>query len=176
MHLLLIRHGPAGDHDEWARTGRPDAERPLTVEGREKLRLAAPALPGLLPRLDVLATSPLTRAYQTAEIVSKTYDEMPLTVVDPLASGGDREALLDWIRGYPPGATIALVGHNPDLEDFAAWMLAGRRDGFVRLRKGGAALATFRGTAEPGDGVLQWLLEPAQMRQLVLGREAERTP
>ena len=76
MQLLLIRHGPAGDRSAW---NGPDSERPLTVEGREVMRLAVPALPGLVPKVDVLATSPFTRAYETAEIVAQVYDGMPLT-------------------------------------------------------------------------------------------------
>jgi phosphohistidine phosphatase len=167
MILLLIRHGPAGERSEWARTGNPDSERPLTVEGREAMRLAAPALRGLVGKLDVLATSPFTRAYQTADIVAGAYDAIPLTVVDPLASGGDRRALLNWLREQTPGITVALVGHNPDLEDLAAWLLAGQDDGFIKLKKGGAAMIKFKGTPAPGEGVLHWLMQPGQLRGMV---------
>ncbi|HSJ63710.1 MAG TPA: histidine phosphatase family protein [Gemmatimonadaceae bacterium] len=170
MPLLLIRHAPAGSHSEWMQTGRPDSERPLTVDGREKMRLAAPALAGLVPKIDVLATSPFARAYQTAEIVGKAYTELAPTIVDSLASGGDRSELLEWIRGHRPGSTLALVGHNPDLEELASWMLAAREHAFVRLRKGSAALIRFDTAPVPGGGVLQWLLDPDQMREIVLGR------
>ena len=34
MRLLVIRHGDAGDREEFAFTGRPDSERPLTREER----------------------------------------------------------------------------------------------------------------------------------------------
>lgn len=163
MNLLLIRHGPAGERAAWTRTGHPDAERPLTVEGRELVRLATPGIVALVPRIDVLASSPFARAYQTAEIVSKGYAEMPITVVDALAQGEDRTPLLEWIREHRPGLTIALVGHNPDFEELAAWMLAVRQHGFVRLRKGGAALISFDVTPTPGGGILQWLLTPEQL-------------
>ena len=169
MQLLIIRHGPAGEGAAWARTGHPDAERPLTVEGRELMRLATPGLATLVSRLDVLATSPLTRAYQTAEIVAKGYDEMPLTVVDALSSGGDRTELLEWIRAHRPGITIALVGHNPDLEELIAWLAAVRQHGFVKLKKGGAALVSFDATPTPGGGVLQWLLTPKQLIAVAKG-------
>lgn len=163
MNLLLIRHGPAGEASEWARTGRSDEERPLTAKGSEMMRLAAPALRAMVKRLDVLASSPLTRAYQTAEIVTTAYDSMPLTMVAALASGGDSAALLDWLRDRKSGETIALVGHNPDLEDFAGWMLTDRRDGFIRLKKGGTALISFDDSPVPGRGALRWLLTPEQM-------------
>ena len=166
MNILLIRHGPAGEHSEWARTGKPDSERPLTVEGREAMRLAAPALREMVERIDVLGTSPFTRAYQTAEIVAGAYDSLPLTVVDPLASGGDRKELLQWLREQTPGFTVGLVGHNPDMEDLAAWLLAGQDEGFLKLKKGAAALIKFDGRPSRGEGVLQWLLQPGQMRKI----------
>lgn len=165
MNILLIRHGPAGDRRTW--TG-PDSERPLTVEGREVMRLAVPALPGLVPRVDVLATSPFTRAYETAEIVAQVYDGMPLTVVDALASGGSQRELLDWIHGNKPGETLALVGHNPDLEDLAAGLLV--RGDFVQLKKGAAALLEFDGMAQPGTGRLEWLHDAKELRRMVSGR------
>lgn len=127
------------------------------------VRLATPGLASLVSRVDVLATSPLARAYQTAEIVSKGYDEVPITVVDALSQGSDRTELLEWIREHRPGITIALVGHNPDLEDMLAWLLAVRQHGFVRLKKAGAALLSFDVMPTPGAGVLQWLLTPAQL-------------
>lgn len=163
MHLLLFRHGPAGERAAWARTGHPDEDRPLTAEGRELVRLAIPGLSTLVTRLDVLATSPLARAYQTAEIVGKGYDEMPITVVDALAPDGDRSELLEWVREHKQGATVALVGHNPDLEELIAWLAAVRQHGFVKLKKGGAALLTFDAVPTPGGGVLQWLLTPDQL-------------
>jgi phosphohistidine phosphatase len=163
MKLLLIRHGRAGKASEWARTGQPDAERPLTTEGRAELRQAMPGLRKLVRRIDVLATSPLARAYQTAEIVATANDGMPLTVVDALASGGDRTELLQWTQEYRPEDTIALVGHNPDLEDLASWLLAKSGHAFIALEKSGVALLKFEGMPEPGEGLLHWLLEPRQL-------------
>ncbi len=166
MNLLLIRHGPAGEASEWARTGLSDEERPLTAEGSELMRIVAPVLRKMVKRLDVLASSSLTRAYQTAEIVATAYDSMPLTTVAALASGGDPAAVLDWLGDRKAGETIALVGHNPDLEDFAGWMLADRRNGFIRLKKGGTALISFDDVPVPGGGVLRWLLTPKQLMEM----------
>lgn len=163
MDLLLIRHAHAGDKAAWAASGRPDGERPLSQEGRETMRRAAPALRCLVPRLDRLATSPLVRAAETAQIVSGAYDQLPAEIVDALRAGGDATELLAWIREQPRGSTLALVGHNPDFEELIAWLLATQRDGFVRLRKGGAALVRFTELARPGAGTLQWLLTPTQM-------------
>lgn len=163
MDLLIVRHAHAGDKTEWATSGRPDGERPLTQEGRETMRLAAPALRCLVPRLDRIATSPLVRATETAQILSTAYDRKPAEVIDALTAGGDATELLSWLREQPPGANIALVGHNPDLEELVGWLLATQREALVRLRKGGAALVHFPELARPGAGRLQWLLTPKQM-------------
>jgi len=68
MDLLVIRHAIAGDRAEWAKTGRPDQERPITNEGRERMAVNAQALRRLVPELDLLATSPFVRAVETADV------------------------------------------------------------------------------------------------------------
>ena len=73
MELLIIRHGLAGDKTAWAKKGRPDAERPLTKEGRRKLKEAAPGLAKVFGKAELLASSPLVRALQTAELLPKRW-------------------------------------------------------------------------------------------------------
>ncbi|MDE2038957.1 MAG: histidine phosphatase family protein [Elusimicrobia bacterium] len=75
MELLLMRHGPAGDSRRWLARGRADAERPLTETGRRKTRRAAEGLARLLPRLDLIASSPLLRARQTADALARLHGE-----------------------------------------------------------------------------------------------------
>jgi len=117
----------------------------------------------MVGKLDALASSPFVRAYQTAELLAAAFDAMPVQVLDALASGGDRRDVLDWLREQNSTATIALVGHNPDLEDLGAWVLAERRDGFLRLKKGGVAMIAFEDIPFAGGGALRWLLTPEQM-------------
>ncbi|HYV98733.1 MAG TPA: phosphoglycerate mutase family protein, partial [Gemmatimonadaceae bacterium] len=73
MQLCLFRHGDAGDRAEFAKTGQPDDLRPLSEDGREEVMLAAQGLHELLGSCDLLATSPLTRARQTAEIIAGAF-------------------------------------------------------------------------------------------------------
>ena len=60
--------------EEWEAEGRDDRLRPLTPEGRKEMQRVAPGLARLVPTIDVLATSPLARAAETAEIVAQAYD------------------------------------------------------------------------------------------------------
>jgi phosphohistidine phosphatase len=66
----VIRHAPAADRAEFAKTGKDDSERPLTDDGKTKMRRAARGLRSLVPKLDLLASSPYVRAHETAEIVA----------------------------------------------------------------------------------------------------------
>ena len=70
MNVLVIRHAIAEDRDVFARTEKDDDERPLTDEGRKKMARGAQGLHTLVPKLDLIASSPLVRAQQTAAIVA----------------------------------------------------------------------------------------------------------
>ena len=73
MRLLFIRHAIADDREEWAKSGRPDADRPLTDRGRDRMRRAARGLTRLITQPDIIATSPYLRAVETAAIVSNEF-------------------------------------------------------------------------------------------------------
>jgi phosphohistidine phosphatase len=62
--------------------------------------------------------------------------------------------------------TIALVGHEPDLGELATWLLSGRLDNWMPLKKGGTCLLEFIDEVEAGEAELCWLLKPKQLRQL----------
>ena len=84
MKLLLVRHAIAEDRREFEATGRDDALRPLTAEGREKMREAALGLRTVVPSIDVLATSPLVRAADTAGIIARCYQGLATTTLEEL--------------------------------------------------------------------------------------------
>src|SRR5436190_595765 len=115
MDLLVIRHAIAEDRDEFAETGKDDAQRPLTRDGRQRMAAGAAGLRALVPTISMLATSPLVRARQTAEIVAKVY-EIDVTettdVLEPDASPGQ---LVEWAEPYASLDVIAVVGHEPHL-------------------------------------------------------------
>lgn len=165
LTLVLIRHAIAEDRADFVRTGRPDSERPLTAEGRRKMRQAAAGLRRVLPELGRLASSPYVRAWQTAEIVSEAYDDLPIDKLDAAASG-DRDALLEALRATPSGTTFVVVGHEPTHGQWTAWLLTGREVGFAGYKKGEACALEFPGAIEPGAARLLWKLRPKQLRTL----------
>src|SRR5919108_656854 len=110
MKLLVVRHGTAEDKDEFARTGKSDDLRPLTPAGKREMRDIARGIREVVSAIDVLLTSPLVRAMQTAEIVGEEYDR--------------EQKKVEWLRPDAP------------YEEFARWALRrrGPRHNFWRLR------------------------------------------
>ena len=146
MKLIVIRHAIAQDRKQFAKGGEEeDGLRPLTPRGRRRMRLAARGLLRVAPRPDVLATSPLVRAVQTAEILGGVWADVKIVKVPQLT---------------PEASTQAL------LSAFVSWMLTGLPESFVRLKKGGACLVELNEQVRPGRGRLVWSLAPAQLRLL----------
>jgi phosphohistidine phosphatase len=164
MKLLVIRHGPAGDPDAWKAEGRADALRPLTPDGKNDMRQAAAGLATLVRNIDVLVSSPLVRAVQTAEIVADEYD-CKVVNSDTLEPERDPEEILKWLREQGLTGTVGLVGHEPHLSSLVGYLLAGKRVSFIDLKKGGACLLEVT-SPSPVGGTLQWLLTRRELGRL----------
>jgi len=174
MKVLVIRHGIAQDRDEFAKAhpGADDGARPLTGRGRKRLRAGARGLCRVAPGVSLLATSPLTRAAQTADVVEACLGDdggrgrLKRVVVAALAPEQPVAALLKWLQAQRPDVTVALIGHEPQLGTFAGWMCTGLQESFIRLKKGGACLLRLKDGVKPGRATLVWSLSPAQLRAL----------
>lgn len=169
LRVLVVRHGVAEEREVSAKTGRPDATRRLTKPGRKKMRKAARGLARLVPRLDVLGTSPLTRAIETGEILAKRFEGARAVRLPALAPGKSVGQVMDWLRDQAarkPGAVVALIGHEPHLGQLVSWMLTGLRESFVPLKKGGACLLDFQEEVKPARAKLLWVMRPGQLRDL----------
>ncbi|HKQ31223.1 MAG TPA: phosphohistidine phosphatase SixA [Burkholderiales bacterium] len=167
MRILLIRHGKAEDRGLISSlSSKKDALRALTQTGKRDMRKAAKGLRKLAPDIDVLLTSPLVRARETAEIVAKVFGVKDVTEQPLLSPGTDLVALLQTLPSYPDDATIALVGHEPDLGHLAAMLLTGKKAEFVVFKKGACALIEFDAKLAAGRGKLSWLFQPGQLRKL----------
>lgn len=165
MKLLIVRHGPAGDSAAWEAEGRDDRLRPLTPQGKKQMRRAAAGLANLVQEVSVLATSPLVRAVQTAEIVADEYG-CEIVPVEALAPGHDPEEVVGWLREQQPDLTLGLVGHEPHLSTLVGYLLTGKRASFINLKKGGACLLEMTPPLQVGRGAMAWLLTPSTLRRL----------
>lgn len=166
MKLLIVRHAIAADQLEWAATGNPDYRRPLTDKGRDRMKRNAAGIAAAVDDLDVIATSPFTRAAQTALILDRRFGGVGIVEVEALGSGGSRDDLLEWLAGRDVDSCVALVGHEPDLGWLVAWALGGDQLPALPLRKGGACLLDFPGYPSAGRGELKWFLPPGLLRKI----------
>ena len=151
MILYFLRHGKAGSPRE-----RDDDARELTRGGVEALRSAAPLWRRLNLRPDVVLSSPLPRALQTAELFCEAIGGTPVTD-DRLLPGASWGDLARAMAAHADARRVMFVGHEPDLSS-AVCELTGAAS--VRMRKGGLACVEFYGIPEPGGGEVAWLLDP----------------
>ncbi|MDZ8238904.1 MAG: phosphohistidine phosphatase SixA [Nostoc sp. ChiQUE01a] len=136
MELYLIRHGIAEDKD----LGIKDEERSLTKEGRQKTEKVAEKLVKLGLNFDLIVTSPLVRARQTAEILIAHRLSSQLEESSHLAPEGEISSwLVDWLepRNYSQNTQLALVGHEPSLSTWAEILLWGEVKASLVLKKAG---------------------------------------
>jgi phosphohistidine phosphatase len=166
MQLLVIRHGIAEVREEFMESGQDDALRPLTKEGKWKMERNARALRRAVSAIDVLGSSPLLRATQTATIVAAAFGGIAITTVTALVPGGTPDAFLAWLRRQRDAGLVAVVGHEPLLGALVTWLLTGEEESHVPLRKGGACLLDLDGRPRAGGAMLQWALTPALMRRI----------
>ncbi|MEX0714202.1 MAG: histidine phosphatase family protein [Pirellulales bacterium] len=157
MRLYIVRHAWAvqrGD-PEWTN----DDLRPLTEKGRKRFRrfLALLVERGFEPAH--LATSPLVRCRQTAELIQAIVPDRPEVVeLEALAPGSRLGPLVEWSQ-QQDGIDLAWVGHAPDVGRLAAELI-GDGSAAIDLAKGAIAAIDFAGSPRPGDGTLVWLVAP----------------
>ena len=164
--LLVVRHAIAEDAAEWARNHPDDAGRPLTSEGKKKMKRVVEALRALVPEIQLIATSPFTRAVQTAEILAAAYDGLDPVVVPVLAPAQSADDVTRWLIGERRHDTVAIVGHEPGLGRVTSWLLSKSERSFVEIKKGAALLLSFPDTVDVAAATLLWSLTPAQLRGL----------
>ncbi|HET6701095.1 MAG TPA: histidine phosphatase family protein [Gemmatimonadaceae bacterium] len=168
MELLVVRHATAEDKDAFARTGEDDDLRPLTPGGQREMREVTRALRELVPEIHALATSPLVRAVQTAEILGSAYGREP-ALVEWLRPEAEYEAFAQWARAHREKKMVVIVGHEPHLSGLVSWLIAGGKRTVLQLKKAGACLLEVEGKPGAGSGTLIWSMGPKHLRPLGKG-------
>jgi len=154
------------DRDAFAQSGKTDDLRPLTEGGIKKMRAIARGLRSQVPKLNHLASSPLTRAVETAAILAKSYGFAEPELTTTLSPESVFEGFEAWCKTHEALRAIAIVGHEPHLSSLVTWLMAGPHDARLQLKKGGACLLEFDAAPRRDSGTLLWLLTPRQLRSL----------
>ena len=157
--LYLIRHGIAAERGTYAN----DGDRPLTAQGDAKTHRVATRLKHLGLKFEALLTSPLVRACQTADILIDHGLSPTIEVCDALAPAGDLATWLPWLTMWQrTGKTqLALVGHEPDLSQWAQLLVEGQiNDRWILKKAGIIGLRVPKAESARGNSYLIWLSPP----------------
>lgn len=133
MQLFLLRHANA---DTPAPT---DDARPLSEKGRAQAEVVAQFCEARGLRPEIILTSPLPRAHETAQPVA-TRLGLELTVAPFLTSGMAPESALRELAGYSRFASVMIVGHEPDFSALVAHLLSVSGGAHVHVRKASLTL------------------------------------
>ncbi|HTD76227.1 MAG TPA: phosphohistidine phosphatase SixA, partial [Chloroflexota bacterium] len=153
MNLYLVRHAIAFQPDpaSWP----DDRDRPLTPQGEKKFRRAVRGLEALVPGVDVVLSSPLVRAWRTAEILRKTAGWPEPSRFDPLEPGTAPADVVDALQPHASAESVALVGHEPSLHELLSYLLSGDPGNVkVTMKKGGVAYLSVDDGLRAGSAAL----------------------
>lgn len=160
--LYLVRHAIAAERGEdWP----DDGKRPLTERGISRFKEGVGGLKGLDAAIDEIFTSPLVRAKQTADLLAAGIEGRPtVKLLDALASGHAPAVVMAQLAKAAKRRRIALVGHEPDLGELAAYLIGARRP--LPFRKGGMCRIDVGGLTSKPTGALVWFVTPKVLRKL----------
>lgn len=152
MDLILLRHGKAEDFH-----ADGDGARALVEKGREQARRAAKVLKRAKWLPDIVLTSPLLRARQTADEFCEAAGIPGAIIQGWLACGMNPPQALQELTVFQEFKRVAIVGHEPDFSGLIEWLL-GTSGGCVEVKKG--ALACLRVTPPSRQATLVFLIPP----------------
>jgi phosphohistidine phosphatase len=167
MQLLVVRHARAKDRQQFASSGMPDSERPLTAKGIRRMKKGARGLRSLVPCIDLLVTSPLRRAIETGQIISDVYGGIRFIERSELAPAAAPQKLIDWLNDQPERRITCVVGHEPDLSELLTLVLAQESKRPAKLKKGSATLVKFDAAIKAASGRLQWYRPVRELASLI---------
>ena len=159
MKIYLIRHSNAVD------PGTPgyenDSTRPLTEEGRDKMKMIVSALQSLGVKPDLIVSSPYVRARETAEIVAKVLKyKKDLAFCEELVPMGGADEVIGEINEKYHVDELILVGHEPSMSILIGTLTAGTPDLALTLKKGGVCCLSADDLRTSRTATLEWLLTP----------------
>jgi phosphohistidine phosphatase len=170
MYIYFLRHASAGDRKP---DPKKDERRPLDAEGVLQCGYVGRALAALQTHVDVIVSSPLKRATQTATLVANELDfEAPIELSAALRPEAAYPAFRELVAHYSGQEAILVVGHNPNLSEFLGRLIGGGSRAGVDLKKSGVA----RVEVNHQRGVLNWCLTPKLLRTLYASSTSSSRP
>jgi phosphohistidine phosphatase len=162
MDIYFLRHANAG---EPKLSLDKDEKRPLDKLGIEQSHDVGRALAALDVNPDVIISSPLRRATQTAAVVANEMGHEDKVIIDAaLRPEASYEKFLDLLRRHGRRDAIMVVGHNPSMTEFLNQLLAnGSPLNAIELKKGTVAKVEKDGRK---PAMLRWCMPPKVVRSI----------
>lgn len=162
MRLIFLRHGLAEGHFSFDQ--ERDFERELTADGIKRLHKTFKLFKKIETNIDVIFSSPLARAVQTAEIFWSYYNDADLELMADLDILDDPRHLVEYISFLPSDGCYAFIGHDPHITKVIAALLALHPEhDFMTIKKGGICL--LEGGMWKGF-TMELLLQPKVMKTI----------
>ena len=161
-----MRHGEAGQRSA---SLAGDRKRPLTSSGKLEVSEIAKALKKIGLKFDLVITSPLKRAYDTAAIVSKVFNiSNKVQIWNELAPEGQKTDLYRKISELQEESIVLMVGHQPLLGEIANDMIHRGKSSPCNLvlKKGGVMRIRLLKRSSVPRGELRWLISPGLLRDV----------
>ena len=165
MDLYILRHAIAVERGTIGY--ETDSTRPLTGEGAKKMHQNALGMKALDLSFDIVLSSPLLRAKQTAEIVCKVFKIKQNSIISTknLVPDASFQDLLIEINAHGKNIkSVLLVGHEPHLSELISFLLTSKQTLPLILKKGGLCHLITGSTPKAGSATIDWLLTPSQLR------------
>jgi len=167
MIIYFLRHASAGERKK---NSKKDERRPLDAQGIEQCGDVGRALAALDVAVDVIISSPLKRATQTAALVGNEVGyERQLFIEKALRPEATFEQFRDMLRKYSRADSLMVVGHNPNFSQFLGKTISPRNStAHIDLKKGSVARVESNGKT----AVLHWCLAPRLIRAIIESNHA----
>jgi len=161
MIIYFLRHASAGEH---LLSPKKDEKRALDKEGIEQCGYVGRALAAAEAQVDVIISSPLKRATQTASLVGNEMGYEGKLQIDaalrPAAAFAEFRRMLE---KHAHQEAVMVVGHNPNLSQFLGTLISESGcEASLDLKKGAVARVDMR----RNSGTLQWCVTPKILRTL----------
>jgi phosphohistidine phosphatase len=155
MIVYFLRHASAGQH---GLDPKKDEKRPLDKTGEKQSRDVGSALAALEVEVDVILSSPLTRALRTAKLAAAEFGHKDKIVTDDaMRPDAGYDQFQDLLTRYGKNKAILLVGHNPSITEFVLRLLSGSEAReWLDFKKG----AVIKLEVDGGKASLKWMLTP----------------
>ena len=164
MRLYIVRHSNALNIGEEGI--RHDDERFLSPKGRKRAEMVGKALKAMGCEPELILTSPLARALETAEIIAGVLQpDMAVETSEGLRPGGMADDVVQALGERTP-ASVLVSGHAPDVTDMTCQFLGQNVSADIRFGKTAVACLVFEDSPAVGDGRLEWLMQPDQLKRI----------